>query len=338
MVEVSVLPAVESVINSLHVRPQRGRRKESCSSSPSSSSSCDRISLFDYSLMAKASRNLLQTALSIFICLLLSSSILSPTVLAKSRRPISDDEIRQKKSECYADIESVGWTEVTRWKLGIELDVYYDEEESAAGESGLIGLWGWQCKSSVIAKENCALKCLSPTCYELVYESDPLEEGEKDFVRSQEYKYWYRWERVWRASGDPSTTREELSMSRTLDTLFSTGPAATVIPNTIKSNPEKLDEHYGLRSVIEAGSSGQNDFIFECHGIRHLSATDNGREKNKSYQCSKTYKATDQGPPQFGRKHKDVLGSPLQRPHGSLKLQDSIMPADWWSFLKTPAS
>ncbi|RVW79530.1 hypothetical protein CK203_051653 [Vitis vinifera] len=51
------------------------------------------------------------------------------------------------------------------------------------------GLWGWQCKSSVIAKENCVLQCLSPPCYELVYESDPLEEGEKDFTRSQEYKY-----------------------------------------------------------------------------------------------------------------------------------------------------
>ncbi|KDO46814.1 hypothetical protein CISIN_1g0331351mg, partial [Citrus sinensis] len=51
------------------------------------------------------------------------------------------------------------------------------------------GLWGPQCKSSMIAKENCALRCLSPTCYEFVYESDPLEEGEKDFVRSQEFKY-----------------------------------------------------------------------------------------------------------------------------------------------------
>ncbi|CAB4269169.1 unnamed protein product [Prunus armeniaca] len=78
-------------------------------------------------------------------------------VLAKSRRPISDFETRQKKNQCYADIES--------------------------------GLWGWQCKSSLIAKENCALRCLSSTCYELVYESDPLEEGEKDLVRGQEFKY-----------------------------------------------------------------------------------------------------------------------------------------------------
>ncbi|KAI5423140.1 hypothetical protein KIW84_046216, partial [Lathyrus oleraceus] len=51
------------------------------------------------------------------------------------------------------------------------------------------GLWGWPCKSSMIARENCALRCLSPSCYELIYESDPLEEGEKDFIRSQEYKY-----------------------------------------------------------------------------------------------------------------------------------------------------
>ncbi|KDP39587.1 hypothetical protein JCGZ_02607 [Jatropha curcas] len=87
----------------------------------------------------------------------LSLLLISPPVLSKSRRPISDAEIREKKNECYADIES--------------------------------GLWGQQCKSSMTAKENCALRCLSPACYELIYESDPLEEGEKDHVRSQEYKY-----------------------------------------------------------------------------------------------------------------------------------------------------
>ncbi|XP_030470814.1 uncharacterized protein LOC115688986 [Syzygium oleosum] len=95
--------------------------------------------------------------LRLLLFLLLSSLLAAPAALAKSRFPISDNEIRQKKNECYADIES--------------------------------GLWGWQCKSSMIAKENCALKCLSPTCYEIVYESDPLEEGEKDFTRGQEYKY-----------------------------------------------------------------------------------------------------------------------------------------------------
>ncbi|PIN10361.1 hypothetical protein CDL12_17051 [Handroanthus impetiginosus] len=84
-------------------------------------------------------------------------SLYSIEVLAKSRVPISEEEIRQKKNDCYADIES--------------------------------GLWGQQCKFSTIAKENCALRCLSPVCYELIYESDPLEEGEKDFSRSSEYKY-----------------------------------------------------------------------------------------------------------------------------------------------------
>ncbi|KAL2234279.1 UNVERIFIED_CONTAM: hypothetical protein Sindi_1160100 [Sesamum indicum] len=82
-------------------------------------------------------------------------SLCSHEVLAKSRVPISEAEIRQKKNDCYADIES--------------------------------GLWGQQCKSSIIAKENCALRCLSPVCYELIYESDPLEEGEKDYSRSSEY-------------------------------------------------------------------------------------------------------------------------------------------------------
>ncbi|XP_020083192.1 uncharacterized protein LOC109706656 [Ananas comosus] len=93
-----------------------------------------------------------------FFFLLLLLLLLPLLALSKSSpRPITDDEIREKKNACYADIES--------------------------------GLWGWKCRASVIAKENCALLCLSPRCYELIYEDDPLEEGEKDFVRGQEYKY-----------------------------------------------------------------------------------------------------------------------------------------------------
>ncbi|EYU26809.1 hypothetical protein ABFS82_02G132100 [Erythranthe guttata] len=81
----------------------------------------------------------------------------STEIQAKSRVPITDTEIREKKNECYSDIQS--------------------------------GMWGEQCQSSKVATENCALRCLSPICYELIYESDPLEEGEKDFTRSSEYKY-----------------------------------------------------------------------------------------------------------------------------------------------------
>ncbi|MED6179487.1 hypothetical protein PIB30_001250 [Stylosanthes scabra] len=94
-----------------------------------------------------------------FILLLLFFSLLfiSSPILAKSRYPVSDVEVRQKKLQCYTDIDS--------------------------------GIWGLPCKSSNIARENCALRCLSPACYELIYESDPLEEGEKDFIRGQEYKY-----------------------------------------------------------------------------------------------------------------------------------------------------
>ncbi|KAF4377547.1 hypothetical protein F8388_025038 [Cannabis sativa] len=88
---------------------------------------------------------------------LIFSLIMPSSTIAKSRRPITDIEMRQKKNQCYEDIES--------------------------------GLWGWQCKSSMIAKENCVLKCLSPTCYQIIYQPDPLEEGEKDLIRGQEYKY-----------------------------------------------------------------------------------------------------------------------------------------------------
>ncbi|ONK55740.1 uncharacterized protein A4U43_C10F510 [Asparagus officinalis] len=101
------------------------------------------------------------SSLTYFTLSLILSSFLSPPALAKSSpRPITDEEIREKKQACYADVES--------------------------------GMWGWRCKSSVIEKENCALRCLSPTCYSLVYESDPLEEGEKDYVRSNEYKFCMR--------------------------------------------------------------------------------------------------------------------------------------------------
>lgn len=98
----------------------------------------------------------LMIRIALFLSLLLLFTAL-PTTFAKSRRPITDLETRQKKNQCYADIES--------------------------------GMWGWQCKSSTTAKENCALRCLSPICYEIIYESDPLEEGEKDLVRGQEFKY-----------------------------------------------------------------------------------------------------------------------------------------------------
>lgn len=47
---------------------------------------------------------------------------------------------------------------------------------------GKTGLWGWQCKSSMIAKENCVLKCLSPACYELVYESDPVRQCRPPYI------------------------------------------------------------------------------------------------------------------------------------------------------------
>ncbi|KAI3908313.1 hypothetical protein MKX01_027335 [Papaver californicum] len=93
----------------------------------------------------------------IFVFTVICFLTFTSTLAKKSPRPITETEVKEKKNICYADIEN--------------------------------GLWGWKCKSSMIEKENCALKCLSPQCYELVYESDPLEEGEKDYARSQEYKF-----------------------------------------------------------------------------------------------------------------------------------------------------
>ena len=36
------------------------------------------------------------------------------------------------------------------------------------------GLWGWDCKFSAIAKENCALRCVSAACYGKIYGEDPV--------------------------------------------------------------------------------------------------------------------------------------------------------------------
>ncbi|KAH7687161.1 hypothetical protein IHE45_04G150400 [Dioscorea alata] len=99
--------------------------------------------------MAKPSVSLPWVVILCFFCL---SAVAKP-----HNRPISDNEVGAKKNACYSDIES--------------------------------GMWGWKCKSSMIEKENCALRCVSPVCYELIYGGDPLEEGEKDYVRSQEFKY-----------------------------------------------------------------------------------------------------------------------------------------------------
>ncbi|XP_066388472.1 uncharacterized protein [Miscanthus floridulus] len=95
--------------------------------------------------------------------------LLSPSTHPRSprrlhRRPISDNEIRQKKDACYTDVEN--------------------------------GLWGWVCRSSPTEKENCVLRCLSPECYDLIYGGDPLEEGELDYVRGQEYKYCMHKKRI----------------------------------------------------------------------------------------------------------------------------------------------
>lgn len=96
-----------------------------------------------------------------FICcswiVLLLFYCTSTSSAGNSRRQITDEEIREKKSTCYEDIEN--------------------------------GLWGWQCKSSSIAKENCALRCLNAVCYEHIYGDDPLEEGELDYRRGREFKF-----------------------------------------------------------------------------------------------------------------------------------------------------
>ena len=41
---------------------------------------------------------------------------------------------------------------------------------------------------SAIDMDNCVLRCVSPTCYDNVYGSDPLEEGEVDVARGRTFR------------------------------------------------------------------------------------------------------------------------------------------------------
>uniref|UniRef100_A0A7I4BKC1 Uncharacterized protein n=1 Tax=Physcomitrium patens TaxID=3218 RepID=A0A7I4BKC1_PHYPA len=73
-----------------------------------------------------------------------------------SASTLADREIADRKVRCYQDIDN--------------------------------GLWGDACKASEIDKENCALACISSTCYNSVYGGDPLEEGEIDLRRGRQFK------------------------------------------------------------------------------------------------------------------------------------------------------
>ncbi|CAM6068767.1 unnamed protein product [Sphagnum tenellum] len=97
-------------------------------------------------------------ATKVFSLLLLPLLLLE--LIPCGRASIAERALRQKMLLCYQDIDS--------------------------------GLWGSACKASAIEKENCALRCLSPTCYESIYGADPLEEGEVDLHRGRYYKICIR--------------------------------------------------------------------------------------------------------------------------------------------------
>ena len=52
-----------------------------------------------------------------------------------------------------------------------------------------------ECVGSDVRRENCLLKCVSPECYEKIYEADPLEEGELDTTRGRLFKSCVRTEK-----------------------------------------------------------------------------------------------------------------------------------------------
>lgn len=51
------------------------------------------------------------------------------------------------------------------------------------------GMWGSKCRSSTVDKENCALQCLSPQCYDHVYGGDPVNAH-----KPLSYRFCYKFE------------------------------------------------------------------------------------------------------------------------------------------------
>jgi len=48
------------------------------------------------------------------------------------------------------------------------------------------------CNVSPIARENCVLRCSSSACYDEVYGSDSLEEGEVDTLRNRRFRTCFK--------------------------------------------------------------------------------------------------------------------------------------------------
>ncbi|KAJ7538682.1 hypothetical protein O6H91_11G059100 [Diphasiastrum complanatum] len=86
--------------------------------------------------------------------------LLELAVSADATLVMTEKDLTMKKHACYTDIDS--------------------------------GLWGRFCTSSSVERENCALRCISLACYNLIYADDPLEEGEVDSRRGREFKYCVR--------------------------------------------------------------------------------------------------------------------------------------------------
>jgi molecular chaperone DnaJ len=87
-----------------------------------------------------------------------------------------DNEIREKKNACYADIE--------KYVAGHARSCFaFDWLHLIYVSDGLFlpaprsGLWGFACRSSATEKENCVLRCTSPECYNLIYGGDPVSGG-----------------------------------------------------------------------------------------------------------------------------------------------------------------
>ncbi|QDZ20670.1 hypothetical protein HOP50_04g31920 [Chloropicon primus] len=61
---------------------------------------------------------------------------------------------------------------------GVDKEYYKLRDECTGGCTG----------GSDVQKENCVLLCVSPECYEKIYGSDPLEEGELDTTRGRLFR------------------------------------------------------------------------------------------------------------------------------------------------------
>ena len=79
-----------------------------------------------------------------------------------------DSVLRELKAQCYSDIDRCASP-----SNAITIPSPLFDRESCA-QSCCSAFYGSECKASSMARENCAMRCVAPECYDKAYSDDPV--------------------------------------------------------------------------------------------------------------------------------------------------------------------